>query len=129
MRAHRVAVLAYDGHGYLRSTDLVARDGAPSLVLADAGLVVAAGSRGAVRPAGDHLQLVTDEGARDVPVRGGDATTEAISELLAARDPGAPPPLHIGEWGRDTLEIVAALLESARTRARVQLSSSKGGKR
>lgn len=119
------AALAYDGHGYLRSTDLVATGGAPSLVLADVGLVVASGSRGAVRPAGDHLQLVTDEGPREVPVRRGDATTEAISELLAARNPGAPPPLHVGERGRDTLEIVAALLESARTRARVQLRTKK----
>jgi phthalate 4,5-cis-dihydrodiol dehydrogenase len=120
------AVLAYDGHGYLRSTDLVASDGTPSLVLADVGLVVVSGSRGAVRPAGDRLQLVTDEGPREVPVRRGDATTEAISELLAARGPCAPPPRHAGEWGRDTLEVVAALAESARTRARVQLRARKG---
>jgi phthalate 4,5-cis-dihydrodiol dehydrogenase len=120
------AVLAYDGHGYLYSTDLVATGGAPSPVLADAGLVIAAGSRGAVRPAGDHLQLVTEDGAREVPIRPGDATTEAISELLAARDPGAPPPLHAGEWGRDTMEIVAALLQSARTRACIQFHTGKG---
>ena len=120
------AVLAYDGHGYLRSADLVAPGGALSFVLADVGLVVASGSRGAVRPAGDHLQLVTDEGPRVVPVRHGNATTEAISELLAARDPAAPPPRHAGGWGRDTLEIVAALAESARTGARVDLRARKG---
>lgn len=116
------AVLTYDGYGYLHSTDLIATRGGPSLVLADAGLVIASGSRGAVRPAGDHLQLVTEDGARDVPVRPGDATTEAISELLTARNPAGPVPRHVGEWGRDTLEIVAAILESASSRARVYLS-------
>jgi phthalate 4,5-cis-dihydrodiol dehydrogenase len=123
------AVLAYDGHGFMRGTDLVATGGAPSPVLADAGLVVASGSRGAVRPAGDHLQLVTEDEARKIPVRRGDATTEAISELLAARSPGAPPPLHVGEWGRDTLEIVAAIAEAARAGARVQLHTRKGADR
>lgn len=116
------ATLTYDGHGHLRSTDLVTARGPSSLVLADAGLVVASGSRGAVRPAGDHLQLVTDDGAREVPVPPGDATTGAVAELIAARRPGAAPPLHSGEWGRATLEVVAALLESARTRQRVPLA-------
>ena len=114
------ATLDYDGHGYLRSTDLVATGGSAGLVLADAGLVIASGGRGAVRPAGDHLQLVTDEGEQRIPVGPGDATTEAVSELLAARRTGAPV-LHSGEWGRTTLEVVAALLDSARTRTRVAL--------
>jgi phthalate 4,5-cis-dihydrodiol dehydrogenase len=115
-------VLAYDGNGYLYSTGLVAADGPPSPVLADAGLVIASGSTGAVRPAGDHLRLVTDDGARDVAVRPGNATSEAISELLAARRTGVQP-LHAGDWGRDTLEIVAALLESARRGTPVQFAT------
>lgn len=110
------AVLSYDGHGYLRSTDLVRTNGTPSLVLADAGLVVASGSRGAVRAAGDHLQLVTDDGDQEIPIGPGDATTEAVAELLAPT-----PPRHSGEWGRDTLAVVAAIVESARTRTRVLL--------
>ncbi|MFC4946667.1 Gfo/Idh/MocA family protein [Pseudonocardia sp. GCM10023141] len=116
------AVLCYDGHGYLRSTDLVRVEGPASSVLADAGLVVASGSRGAVRPHGDHLQLVTDDGAQDIPISPGDATTGAVAELLAARRPGAGPPRHCGEWGRATLEVVAAIGESARTRTRVLLA-------
>jgi phthalate 4,5-cis-dihydrodiol dehydrogenase len=115
------ATLTYDGHGYLRSTDLVTTGGPSTLVLADAGLVVASGSHGAVRPAGDHLELVTDDGPRKIAIRSGDATTEAVSELVAARRSGAPPPLHSGEWGRATLEVVAALLDSARTQQRVPL--------
>jgi phthalate 4,5-cis-dihydrodiol dehydrogenase len=114
------ATLSYDGHGHLRSTDLVTTHGPSSLILADAGLVVASGSRGAVRPAGDHLQLVTNDGSREVPIPPGDATTGAVSELIAARR-GDAPPLHSGEWGRATLEVVTALLESARTRQRVPL--------
>jgi phthalate 4,5-cis-dihydrodiol dehydrogenase len=116
------AELSYDGHGYLRSTELVRTGDSPSLVLADAGLVIASGSRGAVRAAGDHLELVTDDGSREVPVHPGDATTEAVAELLAARRPGAAPPLHSGEWGRTTLAVVAAIVESARTRTRVLLT-------
>ncbi|TQC48785.1 gfo/Idh/MocA family oxidoreductase [Rhodococcus sp. WS4] len=114
------ATLSYDGHGYLRSTDLVQTDGKPSLVLADAGLVVASGSSGAVCAAGDHLDLVTDDGPAIVPVPPGDATTGAVSELLTARLDGRRP-RHCGEWGRATLEVVAAIRESARTRTRVSL--------
>lgn len=115
------AVLSYDGHGYLRSTDLVRTGGATSPVLADAGLVVASGSRGAVRVAGDHLEVITDDGAEDVPLREGDATTEAVTELLVTRSPGGAAPRHSGEWGRATLETVVAIAESARTRTRVPL--------
>jgi phthalate 4,5-cis-dihydrodiol dehydrogenase len=115
------AVLCYDGHGYLRSADMVVSGGSASSVLADAGLVVASGSRGAVRPAGDHLDLVSDDGHRKIPIRPGDATTEAVSQLVAARTADGAAPRHSGEWGRGTLEVVAAIVESARTRLRVPL--------
>ncbi|MFF3573800.1 Gfo/Idh/MocA family protein [Nocardia jiangxiensis] len=115
------AVLAYDGHGYLRSAELVASGGSASLVLADAGLVVASGSRGAVRPAGDHLDLVSDDGHSRIPIRPGDATTEAVSQLMAARTVGGAAPRHSGDWGRGTLEVVAAIVESARAGLRVPL--------
>lgn len=124
------ATLTYDGYGYLRSTDMVTTSGdVPSLVLADAGLVIASGSTGAVRPAGDRLHVVGDDGAREVPVPPGDATTEAVSELVAALGPRGTPPRHSGEWGRATLEIVVALLESARTGERVPIGRSGPGTR
>jgi phthalate 4,5-cis-dihydrodiol dehydrogenase len=112
------ATLTYDGYGYLLSSELVASG--ESAVLADAGLVIASGSRGAVRPAGDCLCVVDDEGQRAVPIRAGDANTEAISELVALLERGRPP-VHSGEWGRATLEIVIALLESAKDNRRVPL--------
>jgi phthalate 4,5-cis-dihydrodiol dehydrogenase len=113
------ARLDYDGYGYLRSSDLVGIG--PSPVLADAGLVIASGSRGAVRPGEKHLQIVGDDGEQEVPIPLGDATTGAISELVAALCPGAPAPLHSGEWGRATLALVVAILESARSARTIPL--------
>jgi phthalate 4,5-cis-dihydrodiol dehydrogenase len=110
------ARLDYDGYGYLRSSDLV---GGPSQVLADAGLVIAAGSQGAVRPQEKHLQVVGDDGAWEVLIPTGDATTGAIRELVAALRPGGPAPLHSGEWGRATLALVVAILESAYAGSRI----------
>jgi phthalate 4,5-cis-dihydrodiol dehydrogenase len=105
------ATLSYDGYGYLRTTEMA---------LADAGLVIVSGSRGAVRPGGNSLCVIDDDGRREVPVRAGDANTEAISELVAAIEHGRPPP-HSGEWGKATLEIVVALLESARQGRRIPI--------
>jgi phthalate 4,5-cis-dihydrodiol dehydrogenase len=113
------ARLDYDGYGYLRSSDLVGNG--PAAVLADAGLVIASGSRGAVRPAEKHLQVVGDDGEQEIPVPAGDATTGAVSELVAALRPGAPAPVHSGEWGRATLALVVAILESARTARTIPL--------
>jgi phthalate 4,5-cis-dihydrodiol dehydrogenase len=111
------ARLDYDGYGYLLSSDMIGSG--PPHVLADVGLVTASGSGGAVRPADKHLQVVSDDGERQVPIPAGDATTGAVDELIAALPPGAPAPLHSGEWGRATLALVIAILESARVGSRI----------
>jgi phthalate 4,5-cis-dihydrodiol dehydrogenase len=111
------ARLDYDGYGYLRSIGMIGS--APPQVVADAGMVIASGSRGAVRPAEKYLHVVGDDGEREVPIPTGDATTGAVSELAAALRPGAPAPLHSGEWGRATLALVVAILESARSGSRI----------
>ena len=79
---------------------------------------------GDMRTSPDGVTIYDDDGQREVSAPLGPATPDksgAIDELvLAVRD--ERPPLHDGRWGRATLEVCLAILESARQRREVVLA-------
>lgn len=88
------------------------------------GLTIVSCARGDMRLVADGLIIYDDAGKRAVPLprsRGTPGRGEVIDELYAAVV-YARPLVHHGRWGRATLEVCLAMLQSAREGREVPLS-------
>ncbi len=87
------------------------------------GVTIVSCERGDMRASPDGVTVYDDEGRHEVPVPLGRAIPDksgAIDELHAAVA-GERPPIHDGRWGKATLEVCLAILESSRSRREVPL--------
>ena len=94
------------------------------LFQAELGLMVASCERGDLRLATDGLIVYDDAGKRTVPVRypyGIPGRGNVVDEVYRAVVEGTPPPHH-GRWGRATLEVCHAILQSSRERREITLA-------
>jgi phthalate 4,5-cis-dihydrodiol dehydrogenase len=87
------------------------------------GLVIVSCERADLRPMPNGVMIYGDDAVRlDALPPPAVPRAEVIDELAAAVL-DARPPRHDGEWGRATLEVCLAILESARRNADVRLRS------
>jgi phthalate 4,5-cis-dihydrodiol dehydrogenase len=86
------------------------------------GLTIVSCEGGDIRQVPEGLRIYSDAGSRVVAVpatpTGRDVMLDEACEAVASR---RPPP-HDGRWGRATLEVCIAALESSRTRREVTLN-------
>jgi phthalate 4,5-cis-dihydrodiol dehydrogenase len=85
------------------------------------GLIVASCERADLRPSPDGIYIYDQDGVREIPAMTGSGSFgqgDAIDELCDAIS-GRSPVLRDAEWGRDTLKVCLAILESSRTGAQV----------
>jgi len=88
------------------------------------GVMVVSCGRGDMRPTADGISVYTAEGVREMPIspgRGLPGRGDVMDELYNAVLHDAPL-VHDGRWGKATLEVCLAILESSRTRREVTLS-------
>lgn len=88
------------------------------------GITIVSCERGELRTVPQGVAVFDDEGRHDVALPLSDAVpdkTAAIDELHAAAR-GVRAPIHDGRWGKATLEVCLAILESSRARRDVTLS-------
>ncbi len=86
------------------------------------GLVLVSCDHADLRPMPDRVLVYGDDAITDVPLRPPVVPrAEVIDELYGAVVHGRPP-LHSGEWGLATTEVVLAILQSARDGREVPLS-------
>lgn len=77
------------------------------------GLTIVAGERGAIRQSPHGLYLYTEAGREEItcpPGRGRDSELRELSAAIADGRPGFPD----GRWGKATLEVCLAIMDSAR---------------
>lgn len=85
------------------------------------GTFIVSCERGDIRPLPNRVELYGEE-RETIPLALPTVPrSEVIDELYAAVFDELPP-LHSGEWGRATLEVCLAIVESARRRREVKLS-------
>jgi phthalate 4,5-cis-dihydrodiol dehydrogenase len=88
------------------------------------GTVIVTCAKGDVRLSSDGLLVYGDDGAREVAVERGPGRPghgDALDALWAAVRDGAPCP-HDARWGKATLEVGLAILQSARERREIVLA-------
>jgi phthalate 4,5-cis-dihydrodiol dehydrogenase len=88
------------------------------------GITIASCALGDLRAAADGVIIYGHDGRTEVPVAPSRAFPDkmrVIDELHDAIFRGMPP-LHDGRWGKATVEVSLAVLESARGRREIQLS-------
>jgi len=86
------------------------------------GLIVASFERGDIRQSPNGVYVYGDDGRREVPVQGGRGTgTLEMKELHESLTEGKPI-VHDGRWGLATLEVGAAMVQSARERREILLT-------
>jgi len=79
------------------------------------GVVIASGERADLRPVSDGLDIYGEMARRFVPLPPPDIPRrEVVDEFVAAVRAGRAP-LYSGAWGRATLEVCLAILQSARS--------------
>jgi phthalate 4,5-cis-dihydrodiol dehydrogenase len=84
------------------------------------GLTLVSCARGDIRQSPDGLYLYTEDGSREIPCPpdlGRGAELLKLRDAVARNDPVFPD----GRWGKATLEVVLAILESSRTGREVGL--------
>ncbi len=87
------------------------------------GVVVASCEKGDLRPSGDSVVVYADDGRRELPLPPTGrppGRAEFVDELYEAVV-GSRPPVYDGHWGRASVEVCLAILESARMHREVQL--------
>ncbi len=90
------------------------------------GTVIVSGERGDLRLLPHGVMVYGDDEVRlDALPPPAIARVEVIDELYAALRLGVPP-LHNGPWAMATLEVCAAMLQSARDRCEIQLRHQTG---
>jgi len=86
------------------------------------GITVASFERGDIRQSPNGVYVYGDDGRREVPVQGGRGTgTLEMKELHESLTEGKPI-VHDGRWGLATLEVGAAMVQSARERREILLT-------
>jgi phthalate 4,5-cis-dihydrodiol dehydrogenase len=91
------------------------------------GILIVSCEKGDLRLSRSGVLLYTDEGKREEPVTLVGAEPgkgEVIDELYDAVVMGRPH-LHDGHWGKATMEVCLAILQSARERREIQLTHQK----
>jgi phthalate 4,5-cis-dihydrodiol dehydrogenase len=90
------------------------------------GVVIASCQRADLRPMADGIHIYGNDRREFVALASPAIPRfEVVDELLAAvRD--NRPPLHSGAWGRATLEVCLAILESARTGKEIRMAGQVG---
>ena len=112
----RTSVYAYKGLG---DRNAAAPENQPRF-----GVMVVSCEGGDMRPTADGIAVYTAEGMREVPIapgRGVPGRGDVLDELYNAVVNGAPL-VHDARWGKATVEVCLAILESSRTRQEVTLS-------
>jgi phthalate 4,5-cis-dihydrodiol dehydrogenase len=114
------SLVANSGYGSGRYDDV-----AGDLWQQELGNVIVSCERGDIRLVADGLIAYGDEGKREVPIPvqpgGVRGRADVISEIVAgARD--ERPLVHDGRWGKATLAVCLAILESSRARREVLVS-------
>ena len=80
-------------------------------------------ARGDMRPSADGVLIYGQNGHREVQVARGPAFPDkgsVVDEMLQAIRTGVSP-LHDGAWGKATMEVCSAVLQSARERREILL--------
>ncbi|HKT17489.1 MAG TPA: hypothetical protein VJR47_05570 [Stellaceae bacterium] len=85
------------------------------------GLTIVSGERGVIRQSPDGLYLYTEAGCEKIPVARHQGRTAELIELRDALAAGRPV-FPDGRWGRATLEVCLAILESSRRRWEIPLT-------
>jgi len=92
------------------------------------GVLIATCERADLKPSADGVLVYGHDGAAERPLSANAGVSghgNVVNELAQAiRDGG--PALHDGVWGRHTLEICLAILQSARERLEIALQSPSG---
>lgn len=81
------------------------------------GIMIATCERGDLRPSPDGVLFYGDDGIKEIPARTGQGSFgqgDTIDELYYAMT-GEKPVLRNAEWGRNTVAVCLAILESTRT--------------
>lgn len=87
------------------------------------GVTIVSCARGDMRPSADGVLVYGQDGRRELQVPRGAAFPDkgsVIDEMLKAIRTGVSP-LHDGAWGMATMEVCAAVLQSARERREIVL--------
>ena len=87
------------------------------------GVTVVSCSQGDMRPSADGVLIYGRDGQHELPVPRGPAFPDkgsVVDEMVRAIRTGVSP-LHDGAWGKATMEVCAAVLQSARERREVVL--------
>jgi phthalate 4,5-cis-dihydrodiol dehydrogenase len=87
------------------------------------GVTIVSCARGDMRPSADGVLIYDQEGRRELAVTRGPAFPDkasVVDEMLQAIGTGVSP-LHDGAWGKATMEVSAAVLQSARERREIVL--------
>jgi phthalate 4,5-cis-dihydrodiol dehydrogenase len=85
------------------------------------GLVIVSCAHADLRPMADGIHIFTDDARTFLPLPPPAVPRFEVVEELYAAVRRAAPPLHTGTWGRATLEVCLALLESSRTGQEIKL--------
>ena len=88
---------------------------------ADAGLVIATCDLGEVRQSREGLFIYDDQGRHEEPLEGGESMRH--NEVAELRDAisGKRPPLHDGAWGKATIEVLTAIIQSSAEHGEIEL--------
>ncbi len=86
------------------------------------GLLLVSCERSDLRQSPDGLYLYGAEGRQEIPVPLDQTGNERMVEELYQAVANGRPPTHDGRWGRATLEVCLAILQSARERREVFLT-------
>jgi phthalate 4,5-cis-dihydrodiol dehydrogenase len=85
------------------------------------GTTIVTCARGELKSAPAGLTLFDADGVHDIPLPGGSGYQGLFADLRAALRAGVAP-RHDGRWGKATVEVMLALLQSARERREIALS-------
>jgi phthalate 4,5-cis-dihydrodiol dehydrogenase len=89
------------------------------------GVIIVSCEKADLKPSTDGIMIYGQEGVLEVPVphsAGAPGRAEVLDELYLAVRKGVAP-RHDGDFGRATLEVCLAILESARTRREIELTA------
>lgn len=86
------------------------------------GITVVSCERGSIRQSPNGLLVYDDDGHHEVPIAGGrEVGYPELREIREAITHGAPIP-HDGRWGMATLEVLVAIMQSAKERREILLT-------
>ena len=86
------------------------------------GLTVVSCEHGDIRQTPQALRVYGDDGKWEVPVAAGERGRAAELEELYQAVVHNRPVFHDGRWGEATLEVVLAIMQSARERRELRMS-------